>query len=105
VGATKTKRGSFINMQTYLACFDISDDKQRRKISRRLEHFGLRVQYSVFEVSIKNDIELEQLKEELQQWVDTFDDIRFYHLCSSCRDKSHRIGEKPIAEFPLAVVI
>lgn len=92
-------------MHTYLACFDISDDKQRRNISRRLEHFGLRVQYSVFEISVKNNIELEQLKAELEQWVDTFDDIRFYHLCSSCRNQSHRLGEKPIAEFPLAVVV
>jgi len=30
-----------------------------------------------FETSVKNDIELAQLKEELEQWVDTFDDIRF----------------------------
>lgn len=92
-------------MQTYLACFDISDDKQRRHISRRLEHFGLRVQYSVFEISVNNQAELDELKDELSQWVDTFDDIRFYHLCSGCRTKSIRIGDKPIAEFPLAVII
>ena len=45
-----------------LACFDISDDKQRRFISRRLEHFGIRVQYSVFEIRIKHKQELVKLQ-------------------------------------------
>lgn len=92
-------------MHTYLACFDISDDKQRRYISRKLEHYGVRVQYSVFEISVENEQELEKLKADLVQWIDTFDDIRFYHLCSVCRQKSQRVNDKPIAEFPLAVVI
>lgn len=92
-------------MHTYLACFDISDDKQRRYVSRRLEHYGLRVQYSVFEISVKNNLELEALKEELSEYIDTFDDIRFYHLCLSCRKKSKSIDDKNIAEFPLAVVV
>ena len=92
-------------MQTYLACFDISDDKSRRFISRKLEHYGLRVQYSVFEISVKNDTELEALKEELNQWIDTFDDIRFYHLCSACRKKSESVDNQSIAQFPLAIIV
>lgn len=92
-------------MHTYLACFDISDDKQRRLVSRRLEHFGLRVQRSVFEVSIKNPIELKALKKELDQWVEPDDDIRFYHLCLSCRKKSETTDNERIAQYPLAVVI
>ena len=92
-------------MHTYLACFDISDDKSRRFISRKLEHYGLRVQYSVFEISVKNNDELKALKEELSQWIDTFDDIRFYHLCSACRKKSANVDNKQIADFPLGVVI
>jgi len=92
-------------MHTYLACFDISDDKQRRLVSRRLEHFGLRVQRSVFEVSIKNSNELKALKRELDQWVEADDDIRFYHLCLSCRKKSETSDSERIAQYPLAVVI
>jgi len=92
-------------MNTYLACFDISDDKNRRNVARKLEEYGLRVQYSVFEISIKNETDLKTLKKELEEWIEPFDDIRFYHLCSSCRDQSHRLGEKPIAEFPLAVIV
>lgn len=92
-------------MHTYLACFDISDDKQRRLVSRRLEHFGLRVQRSVFEVSIKSQYELKKLKDELEQWIESEDDIRFYHLCLSCRKKSETTNNERIAQYPLAVVI
>ncbi len=92
-------------MHTYLVCFDISDDKQRRAVSRRLEHEGLRVQYSVFEVSFKTAGEQNTLKEELKQCIETADDIRFYHLCAACRKKSATVEDEAIAEFPLAVVI
>ncbi len=92
-------------MHTYLACFDISDDKQRRTVSRRLEQFGLRVQYSVFEISVKNQLELDGLKQELKQSIEIDDDIRFYHLCLSCRKKSKTVEDKRIAQYPSAVVI
>ena len=92
-------------MHTYLICFDITDDKQRRTVSRRLEHEGLRVQYSVFEVSFKTLHELTELKEELADIIELEDDIRFYHLCAACRKKSKTVDNKAIAEFPLAIVI
>ena len=92
-------------MHTYLACFDITDDKQRRTVSRRLEHFGLRVQYSVFEISVKNPLELEDLKQELKEIIEIDDDIRFYHLCLACRKKSETVDDKRIAQYPLAVVV
>lgn len=92
-------------MHTYLICFDISDDKQRRYVSRRLEHEGLRVQYSVFEVSFKTLSELNRLKLDLQHNIESDDDIRFYHLCAACRKKSQTVDDQRIANFPLAVVI
>ena len=92
-------------MHTYLVCFDITDDKKRRYISRRLEHEGLRVQYSVFEISFKTPNELTALKKELAEIIEADDDIRFYHLCAACRKKSKTVDDKRIAEFPLAIVI
>lgn len=92
-------------MHTYLVCFDISDDKQRRTVSRRLEQEGLRVQYSVFELSFKTKPEIMALKEVLQGLIEPSDDIRFYHLCAACRKKSATVDDKPVARFPLAVVI
>ena len=92
-------------MQVFLACFDISDDRLRRKTGRRLEHFGSRVQRSVFEVSVKSEIELNKLKEELQQWIEPGDDLRFYLLCKSCQKKSHTVFDERIAHFPAAIVV
>lgn len=92
-------------MHTYLACFDITDDKQRRTVSRTLEHYGLRVQYSVFEISVKNQLELDNLKQELLEIIESDDDIRFYHLCLACRKKSASVDDKRIAQYPLAVVV
>ncbi|MGH8557297.1 MAG: CRISPR-associated endonuclease Cas2 [Methylococcales bacterium] len=92
-------------MQTFVACFDITDDRIRRLVSRRLEHFGIRVQRSVFEISVKSPVQLEKLKKELNDWIEPGDDIRFYNLCLSCRKKSCDCTDKRIAEFPSSVVI
>ncbi len=37
----------------YLICYDIPDDKRRKKIAALLEGYGERVQYSVFECNLK----------------------------------------------------
>ncbi|MCK5726933.1 MAG: CRISPR-associated endonuclease Cas2 [Thiotrichaceae bacterium] len=92
-------------MYVYLVCYDISDDKQRRSVSRLLEQEGLRVQHSVFEISFKTSSELKALKDVLKPLIEGEDDIRFYHLCAACRKKSLTVEDKAIARFPLAVVI
>ncbi|MGH8550080.1 MAG: CRISPR-associated endonuclease Cas2 [Methylococcales bacterium] len=92
-------------MQTFVACFDITDDLIRRMVSRRLEHFGIRVQRSVFEISVKSPTQLAYLKNELNEWIELGDDIRFYNLCLSCRKKSCDSADARIAELPSSVVI
>ncbi|MCI0660026.1 MAG: CRISPR-associated endonuclease Cas2 [Acidobacteria bacterium] len=92
-------------MQTFVACFDITDDRIRRMVSRRLEHFGIRVQRSVFEISVRSPTQLLHLKKELNDWIEPGDDIRFYNLCLSCRKKSCDCADTRIAEFPSSVVI
>ena len=92
-------------MYSFVACFDITDDRIRRMVSRRLEHFGMRVQRSVFEISVKSPVQLLHLKSELNDWIEPGDDIRFYSLCAGCRKKSTDSADKRIAEFPASVVI
>lgn len=92
-------------MHTYLACFDISDDRARRYIARELEHYGLRVQKSVFEITVDNDKALVKLKQQLQKWAEEGDDIRFYHLCLACRKRSHNTDDSRVAHFPKAVIL
>ncbi len=92
-------------MKTYLACFDISDDKARRLVGRRLEHFGTRVQRSVFEVSAKSQNEVDRLQKELLDWIDPEDDVRFYPLCRDCRKKSQDVRGNRVAAYPAAIVV
>jgi len=92
-------------MNAYLACFDISDDRIRTRIGRELEHYGMRVQRSVFEISLADPAELTALCARLRDWLEPGDDLRFYCLCAACRKKSHDHQGRRVAYFPAAVVI
>ena len=62
----------------WVVCFDISDDKKRKKIGDMLEEFGVRVQRSVFEIEI-TDTKLKKLLQKFEDMVDKKEDsIRFY---------------------------
>ncbi|HPE60233.1 MAG: CRISPR-associated endonuclease Cas2 [Thiothrix sp.] len=92
-------------MHTYLACFDITDDRNRRRAGDILEEFGLRVQRSVFEISVDSTQQLEQLRQRLQRWLEPGDDLRFYHLCAACRAASQNADGGRVAEFPLLLLV
>ena len=92
-------------MQTYLACFDIQDDRHRRHVATLLGKHGLRVQKSVFEISVRSPEQLQKLHARAQRWLGEGDDLRFYHLCCECRQKSHAMDARPVADFPLAVML
>ncbi|HPQ94479.1 MAG: CRISPR-associated endonuclease Cas2 [Thiothrix sp.] len=92
-------------MHTWLVCFDITDDRSRRRVGDLLEAYGLRVQRSVFEISVRSMPELEALRGQLQRWLEPGDDLRFYHLCAPCRAASMNAGGDRVAEFPLLVLV
>jgi len=92
-------------MRVYLACFDIEDDRKRRRLSRLLLEYGDRVQYSVFEITVKNEQQLEQLRNKCQQYADPTDSLRFYWLDATSRAKSYDVWGEPIARFPQGVVL
>ena len=68
-----------------LISYDISDDKKRTRLAKRLKDFGPRVQKSVFEADVKKD-ELIKLKKILTKTkLEKGDSIRLYKLCAECR--------------------
>ena len=67
----------------WVVAYDISDNKIRREVSRTLEGYGLRVQYSVFECRLKQG-ELIQLRARLSVLLEPMDQIRWYSLCHWC---------------------
>ncbi len=92
-------------MYAYLACFDISDDKIRYRAAQYLSAYGVRVQRSVFEISVETTNELDTLKQQLLELLEPEDDMRFYAICLSCRRKSHKHDGERIANYPSMVII
>lgn len=70
----------------YIICFDVADDSRLRAVSKTLEDFGKRVQWSVFECYLDEKDHF-TLQEKLAALIDHDDDhIRYYTICP--RDKN-----------------
>lgn len=69
----------------YLVCFDIVDDKIRRRAVKALGGYGVRVQKSVFECPNLSPDRFAKLRNELDELIDHAEDtFRFYPLCRDC---------------------
>ncbi|MCK4841327.1 MAG: CRISPR-associated endonuclease Cas2 [Methylococcales bacterium] len=65
----------------YIVCFDVADKRRLRAVSKTLEDFGRRVQYSVFECHL-DSAEHKALQQKLLKLIDPeADHVRFYSLC------------------------
>lgn len=77
----------------YVVSYDISSDRLRRKVSKIMDDYGKRVQYSVFECNLDS----KRLKQLYRKLVNITNDmhegsIKFYPLCASCSEKIMTIG-------------
>lgn len=77
----------------WIVSYDISDHGARRKIARRLETLGARVQYSVFELDLDADARSRLSRELEEQLREDSDSIRWYPLCQSCRSRVLKLGQ------------
>jgi len=75
----------------YVVCFDIVNDKKRKKIGEYLEEFGIRVQRSVFEIEISK-VKLKNLLKILSEIIEKEDSIRFYQMQSDTINRSIFLG-------------
>ncbi|MCK9475920.1 MAG: CRISPR-associated endonuclease Cas2 [Candidatus Muirbacterium halophilum] len=73
-------------------CYDISDNRKRRKVYKVLESYGIRTQFSIFELTVSN-MEYNAIKEKLLNLIDLETDrLYFFALCESCIKKIERNG-------------
>lgn len=83
----------------YIVSYDIPDDKRRARLSKCLEDFGNRVQYSVFECILDEKL-LTKMKKRIKRIVDEEDDkVRIYTLCSNCERIIVVIGKGNISKI------
>ena len=72
--------------------YDISDDRRRGKVHKTLKDYGVRVQYSVFECSLRKEDYL-ILRFKLEKLINKNEDsIIFYRQCKNCAGKVDRVG-------------
>ncbi len=64
----------------WIVSYDIPNDKRRGKVSKILEGYGRRAQYSVFECEITEE-QCDRLEQLLKRVIDSEeDDLRFYPM-------------------------
>lgn len=63
-----------------LIAFDISDDKQRRRVVKQLEMHGVRIQHSVFEARLTAQT-YNKLQRKLKKQISDGDRIHYLPLC------------------------
>ena len=79
----------------FVFCYDIADDKKRRRLAKALEEEGVRVQGSVFEIET-TAIKARQLVRRLEDYLDRMDSLRAYAVSSIGRRHSLSVGATPL---------
>lgn len=88
-------------MDFWLVCYDVRDDRRRRKLAKLLEQRCQRVQYSVFECPLSEKV-LSQLLEK--RWLKVLnlqeDSLRAYPLNAISKTKAKIYGSPDLYEPP-----
>lgn len=75
-----------------VVCYDIPDDKRRNKVAQALKGFGYRVQKSVFECEVNQDM-LKKMRLRVEKRLKPEEDsVRYYNLCQACLGKTVIVG-------------
>lgn len=71
----------------YVVAYDIKEDRKRARVSKILERYGIRVNFSVFECMF-TDIQLLQVQEKIKKILDKRSDtVIYYPICVNCYTK------------------
>ncbi len=88
-----------------LVVYDIPNDKRRTKLSKFLEGYGERVQFSVFECFLSLE-EMRELFEKSKKLVKVSEDnVRFYWISQESVSRVLTIGSKKPAAPPKYYVV
>ncbi|RUT02260.1 hypothetical protein DSM106972_063350 [Dulcicalothrix desertica PCC 7102] len=90
----------------WLVCYDVSNDKRRTKLAKLIERNCQRVQYSVFECPLHENI-LNHLLEN--DWLPTLklseDNLRVYPLNETTKQQVRVYGSPPPYEPPDCLIL
>src|SRR5438128_477159 len=79
-------------VMSYVICYDIPSDRRRVKLSKLLDGYGRRMQYSVYEVVV-DGVVFDKLVEQVERIVDAGEDrVAFYPVCAACARRRWTVG-------------
>ena len=85
------QRGGSVDERVIIA-YDVADDRRRYHLCKALERHGIRIQYSVFELSLKPK-DLHKLVDHLLGLIDNREDrILVMQFCAGCQRSMGRYG-------------
>jgi CRISPR-associated protein Cas2 len=90
---------------TYDVSTETASGKSRlRKVSKKCQNYGQRVQNSVFECLI-DPAQLKQLQDKLLKIIDPdVDSLRFYYLGDNWKHRVEHIGAKPTIDIEGTII-
>jgi CRISPR-associated protein Cas2 len=83
--------------QRYVMCYDVPDDKRRTRLSKCLDGYGDRVQYSVFEAVLDRALFDNMIRDVLELIDPEADRVSIYALCGACAGRVARLGAPPLS--------
>lgn len=92
-----------------LVSYDVSTQdsggaRRLRRLARKCQDFGQRVQYSIFEIEV-DSAQWVKLKAELCKIADAeTDSLRFYYLGKNWQSKVEHVGAKPTLDLNAPLV-
>lgn len=76
----------------YLVCYDITNPRRLRKVAKKLEKWGLRVQYSFFQCDL-DAAGMKKVIKELLMEIDIDEDrLYVYPICDKCASNPLQLG-------------
>ncbi len=77
-----------------LAVYDIANPRRLRKVAKILKDYGVRVQYSKFELELVGQAAFSALQNRVAEViVEKEDGVKYIPLCHKCRVKTEVIGQ------------
>jgi len=93
------------NEQFVVVVYDISNDRRRTRLHKRLKDFGSPVQFSVFECLLDSE-GVRRMKAVVNQIIrPRLDHVRYYTLCNSCRQKIEVTGRREITSHQDSIIV
>jgi CRISPR-associated protein Cas2 len=84
----------------YVVCYDISDDKVRDQMSEGLLGFGVRIQASVFELLLDDELYGRLLQVISKVRLAREDKVRVYKVCARCVEQVAIYGPGEVSKDP-----